>query len=380
MELHSADILPSNSRSVKDIGTWYCPPKYEVPRDEIDPDYVKSFTTEQVSEYKEFFNKFGFVIIREILSKEEAAATVDDIWNYVETRGWLRSKDEAERYSKIKRNDPSTWDNYWPAMAEEGIVANPPTFTKQALRNRQNPRVYKVFAELYGRGDLLVNHDRYGLFRPTKNVNFRGNITDMNPWKTFFNIHLDMNPWYYIESSDRSRDDKILNNLTYPSHGADFIEENNYVGVAKDNELHLQGLINLADNKPEDGGFQLVPGFANHLAEFAKVTAPRLKSKYGNRSTFIVLRDNEPFISHAIRLSARAGSLIIWDQRTAHGSAPNNTTNARYAQFLKLFPAIDLNIPRAVARSSLLKVKVENADFTSELTDLGKKLFGFEKW
>jgi len=289
-------------------------------------------------------------------------------------------KTKLKDFLKIKRDDPSTWDNYWPAMAEEGIVATPPTFTIRALKNRQHPTVYKVFTELYGRKDLFVNHDRYGLFRPTRGVTIKGTPTNMSSWKTFHNVHLDMNPWHFVEAEDRSLDDQVLNNLPYQSHAADFIEENNHVGIAKDNELHLQGLINLVDNKPDDGGFHIVPGFAHHLAEFAKTTAPRLKKRYGNRNTFIVMRDNEPFISHAIRLSARAGSLIIWDQRTAHGSAPNNSPNARYAQFIKFFPAIDLNLPRANKRASLLKDKIEKAGFTPELTDLGKKLFGFEKW
>lgn len=40
----------------------------------------------------------------------------------------------------------------------------------------------------------------------------------------------------------------------------DFILENNEIGCLKDGKLNLQALINLADNKEEDGGFQLIPG------------------------------------------------------------------------------------------------------------------------
>ena len=52
---------------------------------------------------------------------------------------------------------------------------------------------------------------------------------------------------------------KLLNKLKYEREN-DFIVENNEVGVMKDNKLHCQGLINLIDNRAEDGGFILVPG------------------------------------------------------------------------------------------------------------------------
>jgi hypothetical protein len=36
--------------------------------------------------------------------------------------------------------------------------------------------------------------------------------------------------------------------------------------------IDIQGLINLADNKVEDGGFQLIPGFHKHIVEFVTAT------------------------------------------------------------------------------------------------------------
>jgi hypothetical protein len=71
----------------------------------------------------------------------------------------------------------------------EGILGNgdDPFWTHQALRNRQNANLHKAYSILYGREDLLVNHDRYGLFRPTKETP----EDDPNQlWQTIYNIHL----------------------------------------------------------------------------------------------------------------------------------------------------------------------------------------------
>jgi hypothetical protein len=56
------------SEKPKKSGTFIIP-KYEVPADE------------EGYKYKEFFKKFGFVVVRDILTKEECEDTINDIWN-----------------------------------------------------------------------------------------------------------------------------------------------------------------------------------------------------------------------------------------------------------------------------------------------------------
>jgi len=143
------------------------------------------------------------------------------------------------------------------------------------------------------------------------------------------------------------------------------------------NKLHLQGLINLADNYAEDGGFQVVPGFNRHLTEWV-LKNPKLRGRYDKYSTFIMFSSSDPCHQRSLRVTARAGSLVIWDQRNAHGSAPNNSNRIRYAQFLKLFPASPIDPQRAEARTIAVKAKVEKSGV--EVTDLGEKLFGLKPW
>eukprot|EP00456_Euglypha_rotunda_P005478 TRINITY_DN10928_c0_g1_i3.p1 TRINITY_DN10928_c0_g1~~TRINITY_DN10928_c0_g1_i3.p1 ORF type:complete len:150 (+),score=15.27 TRINITY_DN10928_c0_g1_i3:166-615(+) len=113
--------------------------------------------------------------------------------------------------------------------------------------------------------------------------------------------------------------------------------------------------MNLADNKEQDGGFQIVPGFHHHLERWAK--SPKgmaLVKRYGWRETFIMLPDDIEFHEHSIRVTARAGSVVFWDQRTMHGSRPNESPNPRYAQFFKIFPAT-MYSKRATARQAAIK-------------------------
>jgi len=73
---------------------------------------------------------------------------------------------------------------------QEGIIGNASLWTRQILLNRQTPALHTAFATILGTENLLVNHDRYGMFRPAKEHPERATMT---------NLHLDMNPWNHIE-------------------------------------------------------------------------------------------------------------------------------------------------------------------------------------
>lgn len=48
-------------------------------------------------------------------------------------------------------------------------------------------------------------------------------------------------------------------------------------------QVNLQGLINLADNLVEDGGFQTVVGFHKHMAQWAETTKNSMGVRMMNR-------------------------------------------------------------------------------------------------
>jgi hypothetical protein len=131
-----------------------------------------------------FFDKFGFVVVRDVLTPQEAQATVNEIFGLLEVCS-LSSSHRTHRTltahataratahdtthtdgqegteGRFDRHDVSTWDQ-WPAegMAKHGMPSRPPLFTPQILRNRQNPRLVSPFALLFGSEDIMISHDR----------------------------------------------------------------------------------------------------------------------------------------------------------------------------------------------------------------------------
>lgn len=348
-------------------GEGYLPPKYTVPFDS--EGYVQSFSLDQPKEYKEFFEKYGFAVVNGVLSEKECEETIDDIWAHI-----------LKTSKGVDRNNPATWseDNWRTSgIYSEGLIGGSSLFSPTLLQNRQNPNVHKVFSVLLGREDLLVNQDRYGFFRASKEVKLPdGTVKDFPERRTMRNLHLDMNPWAFTEDQTLDDTNTVLHSLRYVS-SMDWIVENNHPGVANPKyfQLNTQGLLNLADNKIEDGGLQLVPGFCHHICEWARNTTSTYLKLYGKHNSFIMLDPSDPIHEHAIRTSSRAGALIVWDQRTIHGSVPNNSSRSRFAQFFKMFPA-NINPKRAKARADAIKKKLKDCKYENKVTPLGAKVFG----
>lgn len=113
-----------------------------------------------------------------------------------------------------------------------------------------------------------------------------------------------MNPWTYVTAESSAHCEKILNNLRY-KHDSDFITENNEVGILVENTLHIQCLINLADNYEEDGGFHLVPGFHKYFTEWANSTVNTYGARFQKLQTFIILPDESVIQPFAQRMTMR---------------------------------------------------------------------------
>lgn len=326
--------------------------------------YIISYEADDHNGIQQFFNCFGFVVVRDVLNQQECKATIDEIWEtHCEMSG-----------GKVIRDDLQTWGKHWPGMRSEGISGGNCVVKPQFVRNRSNAKVHHVASVLLSDRKLLTNIDRFGIFRPTK---------EHPEWKTTRNIHLDMNPVYWYESPDAHEDDELMNSLTYDSP-SDFILENNVVGSRASvygKKVHIQGLINLEDNRDQDGGFLVCPRVHARLAEVTKQKLELWRRQFGDTNKFCVLPEegNEDIHSLATRVTARAGSLVFWSQLSPHGSAPNNSGNFRYAQFIKMFPASSVTPARAKLRCTAVKKMLANAE-VKELTDLGKKTHGLTKW
>ena len=331
----------------------------EMPCDSEDSRYIQSFTVDQKDEILQCFREYGVVIIRDVLTAEECERTRNDIIEI------------AENNSDFRYNDSSTWHN-WPSSGIEryGQVQRDPYFTPQFMYNRQNPKVLEAFSILYNipKEQLIVNHDRGCLFRPTK----------MNPsFKTQKNIHLDFDPWGFMSKKNESKVKNNLNQLQYGRKLNEFIFENNQVHSSMYNGLHLQAGINLLDNQYEDGGFGCVPGFVNIFDKWAQENSnSHFVSTAAERNS--VQFPSGHWIYHkAQRLPMKEGSLIIWDQKTPHGSFPNDSHQFRIAQFLKVYPNTELckSQARRKARRNTLQREIRNLGDSFTLSELGRAVF-----
>lgn len=324
--------------------------------------YIQSFSKDDAKSYQQFYRQYGFVVIHEVLSSADCSLTVDEIWSVLGKMGGF------------KRDDSKTWSNGWSktGIECEGMIGHGAIFAPMAVKNRANPAMLSVAQTLLNESKLLVSHDRYGVFRPAKS----------DPaFATGANLHLDMNPWRPVGDGITKQ---LLGDLTYTHpKGGDFLAENNLPLQLP----ALQMLVNLEDNRFDDGGLQLVP-FTNGQSYVAKWASKHRKSllggeesdgPYGLEDNFIRLDDDDAMHKRAIRVTARAGSLIMWDKRVIHGSRPNKSDRFRYAQFFLFFPKRSVDPTRMKKRSTAVAKGLKSAGIdTTTLPASTKSLLGLD--
>ncbi len=272
-----------------------------------------------------FWIENGYVVVKNAVPRENAERLAALLWEFEE-------KDP---------NDPATW--YAPPRAEmrmkeligSGMVElyNHP----YEWDNRQHPRVYDAFVDIWGTEKLWVTIDR-------ANLNF-----PMRPGHEFKGfIHWDYDP------------------ETKP--------------------VNVQGVLALADQTDENmGGFQCVPELYRNY-ETWKLTQPADRDRFKPDVTGLPL----------VKVKLEAGDLLIFNSLLAHGIRPNLTQDkVRIAQYISMMPAQeddealrqwrvtswrDRKAPEGYAFPGDPRNWEQTRYPTAELTELGKKLLGLEKW
>lgn len=146
----------------------------------------------------------------------------------------------------------------------------------------------------------------------------------------------------------------------------------------------VQAILSLTDVGEGDGGFQCVAGMPNRLEEWIK-TQPEDRDPFRPDLTGLEIRP----------VPMRAGDLLIWDSRLAHGVSPNTSNKPRMAQYLSMSPAQEGNQKARDWRiDSWLHRKAPDGDAfpgdprrweerfgtTCALNPLGRKLLGLDSW
>ena len=203
--------------------------------------------------------------------------------------------------------------------------------------NRQYPRVYEAFTDIWGTDKLWVTIDR-------ANLNFP--IRPGYEYKGF--IHWDYDP------------------ETKPQN--------------------VQGVLALADQTDENmGGFQCVPELFRTYDTW-KLTQPEDRDHF------------KPDVSgfEIVKVKMEAGDLLIFNSLQPHGIRPNTSENkVRIAQYISMMPAQEDNEELCQWRITSWKERQAPEGYafpgdprqwektkypTAELSPLGKKLLGLERW
>ncbi len=144
-----------------------------------------------------------------------------------------------------------------------------------------------------------------------------------------------------------------------------------------------------------DGGFCCVAGFHKSLKKWAHLLKDSSYAKKNSQNYefvnfprggkkkifffFFLFLKIDPCIKQAQKIPMRAGSFVVWSSELPHANFPNFSSNFRFNQYIRMFPAqpeavgIDL---RVKSMNELLKwSKCE-----SLISELGKKLLGLKAY
>lgn len=273
----------------------------------------------------EFWIHNGYIVIKNAVPKDQAQRLANFLWEFEE-------KDP---------NNPETW--YAPPRAEmkmkeltnTGMVE---VYNHQYLwDNRQFPKVHQAFTDIWGIEKLWVTIDR-------ANLNFP--VRPDHEYKGF--IHWDYDP------------------ETKPQN--------------------VQGVLALGDQTDENmGGFQCIPELFRTYDTW-KLTQPDDRDQF------------KPDIRgfDLVKVPMQTGDLLIFNSSLPHGIRVNASGHkVRMAQYISMIPAEEENEELRQWRISSWKErrapegyafpgdprKWEQTKYgTAELSPLGKKLLGLEKW
>ena len=151
-----------------------------------DEGYVVGFRSDEAEEMVAFFEKYGLVVVIGVLPEPDCAASVRELWDFLE-----------RQVSGLDRGRPETWGK-WTQLAGLGMLGNTFNVSPQLCANRQHPAIHKVFASLFGTEQLRVNVGRSSLMRPTVQIPMSdGRVVDRPDWRTKPGadwLHWDLNP------------------------------------------------------------------------------------------------------------------------------------------------------------------------------------------
>lgn len=274
----------------------------------------------------DFWIHNGYVVVKNAVPKEQVQQTADFLWEFED-----KDPQNPETWYKNPYNEMEMKELVGTGMVE--------VYNNQHLwNNRQAPKVYDAFVDVWGTEKLWVTIDR-------ANLNFP--IRPGHEYKAF--IHWDYDP------------------ETKPQN--------------------VQGVLALADQTDENmGGFQCIPELYRTYDTW-KLNQPEGRNRF--------MPDISDFEKDIVKVKLEAGDLLIFNSLLPHGIRANRSDKVRIAQYISMMPAEEDNEELRDWRIKSWENRVAPSGYAfpgdprnweqtkydrAELSELGKKLLGLERW
>ncbi len=239
--------------------------------------------------------------------------------------------DAIMEYAGVDLENEDSW--YQPVFEGHGIV---PLHHHQALWDlRQFPPVHEVFADLYGTTRLWVSNDR---------VSYKPPLNDVTELWQMARIHWDCDPWTF-------------------------------------KGLSMQGLVYLTDTEAEQGAFTCAPDVYRNLQAYLTEHEDDQHRRYPE------LEDSE-----LVPVPGPKGSLVVFNRLMPHTSGINRSSSHRFVQYVtmmeedeaqretKVAEWKDKRLPDWAIAQEISRGKTHEDGEAAQLTELGRKLVGLDRW
>lgn len=274
-----------------------------------------------------FWQDQGYVIIRNAIPQKNIKETASFLWEYEEKDPHNSATWYKDPLAKMEMQE----------LIGSGMVE---AYNNQFLwNNRQIPKIYNAFVDIWGTEKLWVTIDRGNLSFP---------IRPGYEYKGF--IHWDYDP----ESKPQN----------------------------------VQGVLALSDQTDENmGGFQCIPWLFRNYDTW-KLTQPEDRDHF--KPDVSELQDK------IVKVKMEAGDLLIFNSSEPHGIRPNHSGDkVRIAQYISMMPAQENNQELKDWRVNSWRHRIAPEGYafpgdprnweqtkydTAELTELGEKLLGLKNW
>ncbi len=275
----------------------------------------------------DFWTQNGYIVLKHAVPRNQALETASFIWEFEEKDPHDSSTWYTEPRAEIQMKE----------LAGTGMVE---VYHNQHLwNNRQHPKIYNAFVDIWGKEKLWVTIDR-------ANLNFP--IRPGFEYQGF--IHWDYDP------------------ETRPQN--------------------VQGVLALSDQTdPDMGGFQCIPELYRTYDSW-KLSQPADRDRFKP--------DITQFEDQIVKVSLQAGDLLIFNSTLPHGIRANlSKDKVRIAQYISMMPAEETNEALRQWRINSWRNRIAPEGYAfpgdprkleqqkygvAELTELGQKLLGLREW